>query len=134
MVPSPWQSGGPITLASDRRRQRDLVVSDPKVKACRVALGIEDDDLPYSPKDVASWYPNTVALTEVFVWQDLEIKRLGVRDLDLLEAGIEAVSERVLLGLKPSGAWDPFLSSRCQMPFQWSSEIETARSVVRTTP
>lgn len=110
------------------RSQRDLVTSDPKVKACRAALGIEDEHSPYSPKDAASWYPNTVALTEVFIWQDAEIERLGVLDLDLLDAGIEAVSERVLVGLTPSGARDPFLSSRCQTPFQYSPETEIPRS------
>jgi hypothetical protein len=106
------------------RGQRDRVTSDPKVAACRAALGIEDDNRPYLPKDVASWYPNTVALTEVFVQQDADMKRVGVLDMDLVEAGIDAVSEKVLLGLKPSGARDPFLSSRRAQPFEWPAEVE----------
>jgi hypothetical protein len=110
------------------RSHSDLVISDPKVAACRAALGIEDCYRPYLPKDVASWYPNTVALTEVFVEQDAGMKRVGVLDMDLVEAGIDAVSEKVLLGLKPSGARDPFLSRRREQPFEGPAEVEIPRT------
>jgi hypothetical protein len=107
------------------RTKGDRLIAEPKVEMCRAALGISDCYWPYDrPKDVASWYPNAVALTELFLQQDAEMKRVGVLNLDLLEAGIKDFSEKIILGLEPSGARDPFLSRRIDKPFDWPAEVE----------
>jgi hypothetical protein len=58
-------------------RQWILVTSDPSVAQRRHALGISDDAPPMSPKDFASWYPNAVALTDLFARQDHAIAHYG---------------------------------------------------------
>ena len=110
--------------ALSRWRQWNIVTSDPGVAHRRAALSIDDNEPPYTPKDFASWYPNIVALTELFVWQDDAIKRTGLRDRNVLENGLQYVSHHVVQGLRPSGVWDPYLCARRTPPAVMPNEVE----------
>jgi hypothetical protein len=90
-------------------RRWSRVTSDPGIEARHQALGINADEWPMTPRDVASWYPNTVELTALLLQQTHAIAREGRITLDIVEAGIDYVATYVVRGLRPAGAWDPYL-------------------------
>jgi hypothetical protein len=83
-----------------------LIYSEPIRRRWR-ALGITEDDRPLLPREVASLYPNAVALTELILQQRKEIAEAG-RLTPLITHRGRAVLLRDIVGFSTDGAWDNF--------------------------
>lgn len=70
-------------------------------------LGVREDLTPLEPPEIAAWYPNAVAITEIILAQNHRYSTAGSMSQDIINDGIARL-QGVIAGLLPSGAWDPF--------------------------
>ncbi|WP_411815453.1 hypothetical protein [Gordonia sp. SND2] len=97
---------------------------DPGISHRRQALGLPPDIHGHNPRDIAAWYPNAVAMTELVLRQILAIRATSAPDPDLLAAGLQEFEDSVIAGLRPSGANNPFIAARRQTSFPAVGEVE----------
>ena len=97
--------------------------STSRISRPRQALHVDLDGPLWSPRKVASWYPNAVELTHMLPQQDKEIRQAGRVTLDIVDRRIEHVSRHVVLNLRPAGTDDPYLRAVNTTPFGSPSEV-----------
>ena len=83
-----------------------LIYSEP-IRRRWHALGVSEDDRPLLPKEVASLYPNAIALTELILQQRKEIAEAG-RLTPLITHRGRTILRRDIVGFSTDGAWDNF--------------------------
>lgn len=79
----------------------------PDIKQRKKQLGIRDETHPLTPRQIAAWYPNTVALTEIIIALRHKIETRRSSKAAAVAQGL-AQLENLVPGLSPSGASDPF--------------------------
>jgi len=109
-----WSRWPATTRAPDIRQRLDL-------------LGITEDAIPLSPREVAAWYPNAVALTETVLSLRREIATTRTSTADVIAHGL-ALLRDVVPGLSPGGASDPFRQAILADLYDPPAEVEIAAS------
>lgn len=111
------------------------VVNAPDIAQRWRTLGVTNDSMPCGPKEIAAWYPNAVALTAIIVphhhrWPTApERSRQEIVDDSLTQL------QRVIPGIAPSGAGDPFRQAIfATRLFAGSVESGPIRSEVEALP
>lgn len=79
----------------------------PEIMQRRKQLGIRDEAHPLTPRQIAAWYPNTVALTEIIIALRHKVETRRSSKATAVAEGL-AQLDNLVPGLTPSGASDPF--------------------------
>lgn len=95
----------------------------PDIQHRKSALGISDDEAPLTPRQIAAWYPNAVALAELILTQRHELVGKRYRSADVLAEGLIRLRS-IVPGLSPSGAYDPFRYAILAEPEVLPTEVE----------
>ena len=107
--------------------RRSIVDDDPGIAQRRTALGMNAEQSPMSPRNVASWYPNAVELTALLLSQTEDIKRTGRVTLDIVERGSDHIARHVVRDHRPEGACDPYLRALGTTPVGPTREVGIPR-------
>jgi hypothetical protein len=99
------------------------VYDDPAIARRREIFNANTEQPRLSPHSVACWYPNAVELTSLLLIQTEAIKHAGKLTLDIVEHGIEHIARYVVRGLRPDGAFDPYLRALATAPFEPTCEV-----------
>lgn len=85
------------------------VINTPEIAQRWQTLGVTIDSRPCEPTEIAAWYPNAVALTAIIVPHHRHRWSTAPRRprLEILADSL-AQLQRVIPGINPSGASDPF--------------------------
>lgn len=108
------------------------VISAPDIAQRWRTLGVTTDSLPCGPEEIAAWYPNAVALAAIIVplyyrWTTVSRQEIVADSLTQLQ--------RVIPGIAPSGADDPFRQAIvATLPLAGSVERGPIRSEVEALP
>lgn len=84
-----------------------VVLRAPDIAERWTHLGITEEMRPNTPREVAAWYPNAVALAALILSQVREVDLAGGMTLDIAARGVERLRAEVIGGLIPGGAWNP---------------------------
>jgi len=71
-------------------------------------LGVREEDPPRSPREVAAWYPNAVALTAVILSLRQQTRAVGRMTQEIWAEATTLLQQEVVPGLTTSGVSDPF--------------------------
>lgn len=98
----------------------------PDIQQRRERLDVPDGSPPMTPRQVATWYPSAVALTDIIVsLRHEDQKRERSMAADVVAKGLVQL-RNVVPGLSPSGASDPFRQALLAELHTPPSEVELA--------
>lgn len=106
------------------------MLNDPGLRHRRAALGLGHDGAPLSPPDIAAWYPNAVKLTQLILHQRRDVAAAGRMTREIAQRGQDWLATHVIVGLRPSGAWDVYRRTIGSQPFDGDSEVEQAPELI----
>jgi hypothetical protein len=81
---------------------------DPGIARRRRMLGVPDDPTRMPVRDQASWYPNAVTLTALFLCTDHAVASGALGYRTALAQALDEFERFVVIGLRPAGATNPF--------------------------
>lgn len=111
------------------------VINAPDIAQRWRTLGVTNDSLPCSPQEIAAWYPNAVALTAIIVPNHHRWPVGPESSRQEIVADSLTHLQRVIPGIAPSGADDPFRQAIvATLPFLSSVESGPVRSEVEAVP
>lgn len=97
-------------------------------------LGVTHDSRPCEPKEIAAWYPNAVALTAIIVPHHRWPIAPGRSRKEIVADSLTQL-QRVIPGIAPSGAGDPFRQAIfATRLFSGSAESGSTSSEVESFP
>lgn len=100
------------------------MLNDPGLQHRRAALGLGDRGAPLSPPDIAAWYPNAVKLTQLILHQRRDVAAAGRMTREIAQRGQDWLATHVIVGLRPSCAWDVYRRTIRTQPLYSDSEVE----------
>lgn len=101
------------------------VVADPDIQRRWKLLGVTEETPPLRPPEIAAFYPNAVALTELILKLRHRIAGAGRMTTEIAAYSVEMLSTMVIAGLTPSGAGDPFRQALTDERPEPATEAET---------
>lgn len=102
------------------------VIRAPDIRGRWTRLAVTDESKPLQPPEVAAWYPNAVAMTEIIVSLRRHSFSADSTTAGLLADGLGRLRE-VIPGLQPSGASDPFRQALFADLVESDAEVECLR-------
>ncbi|MHA3021826.1 hypothetical protein ACXPWS_16440 [Mycobacterium sp. BMJ-28] len=108
------------------------VIRAPDIRGRWARLAVTDESKPLQPTEVAAWYPNAVAVTEIIASLRRHTFSADSATAHLLADGVRRLRE-VIPELHPSGASDPFRQAIFADFAESDAEVESPRSD-RSTP